>query len=88
MARANDTAFHDLPFRGRCLNSSVSASERSCFASLALQALVFADPHPLSASRADRRQPQHAKCPAEQGKANASQERDPGALQGIASQKE
>jgi len=37
---------------------------------------------------ASRRQSQHAKCPAEQGEANASQERDPGTLQGIASQKE
>jgi hypothetical protein len=42
--------------------AGIKVVAQNCVASLALQALVLADPHPLSASCAGRRQPQHAKC--------------------------
>jgi hypothetical protein len=76
---------HALDIAGRkSLHEPIKTKQISL---LAPQALVLADAHPLSASGACRRQPQHAECRTEQGKANSGQQGDPRALCGIASQK-
>src|SRR3984893_6296004 len=72
-----------------CQPATLSLPQKtSPISSLALEALVLADSHMLGASCAGRRQPQHAKCRAEQGKSNRSQQRDSRAIQRIASQKQ